>query len=75
MASSRTGFSLQANSAYVLWIAAFNVTFIMLYLMVDEAFKPKTSGPSLSAPSIFLAINKNGLVVFLVVSPHRILQG
>ena len=61
----------QANLPYVLWIAAFNTSFIFLYLFIHlVAFPPKREGGS---PAIFEAINRNGLVVFLVVSlysPH-----
>lgn len=72
----------QANLTYVVWVAAFNTTFLGLYLCLHLVLAaPTTAGPSAaglasssegksagsSAPAIFAAINQNGLVVFLAV--------
>lgn len=72
----------QANLTYVVWVAAFNTTFLGLYLCLHLVLAaPTTAGPSTaglasssegksagsSAPAIFAAINQNGLVVFLAV--------
>ena len=69
---------MQANLPYVLWITAFNTSFLFLYLVVHlvatrRATLNGTRGihdpppPPVAAPAIFRAINQNGLVVFLVV--------
>ncbi|GAA6022105.1 hypothetical protein JCM11491_002111 [Sporobolomyces phaffii] len=73
---------LAANLPYVLWIAAFNTSFIFLYLLVHLAAtnsffessrhrpRPIAAPPPspLESPMIFEAINRNGLVVFLVAN-------
>jgi phosphatidylinositol glycan class W len=63
----------QANLPYVVWVAAFNTTFLGLYLILHLVLDPsggEEEGEA-KAPAIFEAINRNGLVVFLVVSPSR----
>lgn len=57
----------QANLPYVIWIAAFNTTFLFVYLLVNmwAASSPLTRATG--APAIFDSFNRNGLVVFLVV--------
>ncbi|KAL8291730.1 hypothetical protein RQP46_001988 [Phenoliferia psychrophenolica] len=71
-----------ANLAYVVWVAAFNASFLFGYLVVNMwASDPSSSStsdlranpsappsPSNSAPAIFDAINRNSLVVFLVAN-------
>ncbi|BGP53548.1 hypothetical protein JCM8202_001502 [Rhodotorula sphaerocarpa] len=72
-----------ANLTYVVWVAAFNTTFLGLYLCLHLVLAaPITTGPSAaglasssegksagsSAPAIFAAINQNGLVVFLAAN-------
>ncbi|GAA5847976.1 hypothetical protein JCM3766R1_005927 [Sporobolomyces carnicolor] len=68
-----------ANLPYVLWITAFNTSFLFLYLVVHlvatrRATLNGTRGihdpppPPVAAPTIFRAINQNGLVVFLVAN-------
>ncbi|GAA5823039.1 hypothetical protein JCM10212_004226 [Sporobolomyces blumeae] len=100
-----------ANLTYVLWVVAFNTTFLFLYLVIDLVANRGSSSPSnskhhrpfppfdsatssssspnpaipsssstrigldssfvdepLGAPALFEAINKNGLVVFLVAN-------
>ncbi|KAJ4482321.1 GWT1-domain-containing protein [Lentinula aciculospora] len=68
------------NISYIFWICAYNVSFILAYLLLDMLFFPsslnkskkKTDPPSLpptSIPAPLLdAVNKNGLVVFLVAN-------
>ncbi|GAA5887864.1 hypothetical protein JCM16303_007363 [Sporobolomyces ruberrimus] len=70
-----------ANLPYVLWITAFNTSFLFLYLLVHLAATtqffssssnshPIATAPAspLRAPMIFEAINRNGLVVFLAAN-------
>lgn len=69
----------QANAAYVLWTAAFNCSFLVLYLGVhhwassssSQSRGTDTAGGQvplpLEPPRLFEAVNRNGLVVFLVV--------
>jgi phosphatidylinositol glycan class W len=58
----------QANLPYVLWIAAFNTSFLCAYLILNTwASNVSPKGKS-NAPVIFEMINKNGLIVFLIVS-------
>ncbi|GAA5836434.1 hypothetical protein JCM11251_007078 [Rhodosporidiobolus azoricus] len=68
-----------ANLPYVLWITAFNTSFIFLYLAVHlvvaaSASSASSSSPTAAArsataaPAIFEAINRNGLVVFLAAN-------
>lgn len=57
----------QANLPYVIWIAAFNTSFLLAYLLIHTW--ASTTYKRSSAPAIFEAINRNGLVVFLVVRP------
>jgi len=58
----------QANLPYVIWIAAFNTSFIFLYLIIHTWASSKPLARAVGAPAIFDAFNRNGLVVFLVVS-------
>lgn len=63
-----------ANLPYVLWIAAFNVSFLSCYLAIDLLAKTNLLRRRLgnaqppAAPAVFDAINRNGLVVFLVAN-------
>ncbi|GAA5909839.1 hypothetical protein JCM8208_000965 [Rhodotorula glutinis] len=79
-----------ANAPYVLWTAAFNTSFLVLYLAVHHldsstvarasaasslspsaaarASSPPRDGAVLPPPRLFVAINKNGLAVFLVAN-------
>lgn len=57
---------LQANTSYVLWVAAFNVSFLCLNLAVE--LLGKKQGLSQAEPAIFDALNCNSLAIFLLVS-------
>ncbi|GAA5954654.1 hypothetical protein JCM8115_004652 [Rhodotorula mucilaginosa] len=62
--------SAAANLPYVIWVAAFNTTFLGLYLILHLVLDPsggEEEGEA-KAPAIFEAINRNGLVVFLVAN-------
>lgn len=77
---ARLTFRAQANLAYVVWVVAFNASFLFGYLLVNmwtsngartETSPPTPGGllsPAASAPAIFDAVNRNSLVVFLIVS-------
>jgi glucosaminylphosphatidylinositol acyltransferase len=75
------------NLPYILWVAAFNTTFIFGYLFLDIFFFPSSlSNPEVSPdnsnilrdqhsppltgnpPALLEAINRNGLVLFILVS-------
>jgi len=68
------------NLSYILWVCAYNVTFILAYLLLEMAFFPgpsfskrkKTNQPLPTAGAIphplLNAINKNGLAVFLLAN-------
>ncbi|KAH8930066.1 GWT1-domain-containing protein [Atractiella rhizophila] len=67
-----------ANVSYVLWITAFNVSFILCYLLVEIAVKSflldsevklrGTEETSLLVPNLFESINLHGLWVFLIAN-------
>lgn len=78
----------KVNMPYIFWVAAFNTTFILGYLVLDLLFFPSKSVYSPTSklkvpgamtgqvgaqaeqerpPSLLEAINRNGLVLFLVV--------
>ncbi len=64
-----------ANSAYVVWVGAFNVGFLSCYQLVGLVARRWVAQGARwevpEAPAIFEAINRNGLLVFLVVSASR----
>ena len=75
----------KANMSYVLWVSAYNTSFILFYLLVDMAYgtysqEAMTSSklsstsrvPGRSASVLLEAINTNGLVLFLVVSGYSV---
>jgi phosphatidylinositol glycan class W len=74
----------QANLGYVFWTVAFNVTYLLAYLVVDLVYFSSTNGSAFSsssaadgshavqnsvrgAPSLFEAVNRHGLAIFLFV--------
>ena len=61
-----------ANLPYVLWVASFNTLQLAAFYIVERFFfggeKPEEERYEESVPVVFEALNKNGLVVFLVVS-------
>jgi phosphatidylinositol glycan class W len=59
---------IQANLPYVLWIVAYNTTFLIGYLFIQILFFPSPNTPYDDAvPWVLEAINRNGLAIFLVV--------
>lgn len=57
-----------ANLPYVLWIAAFNTSFLFAYLALQTSVSQSKAGSGAGAPALFEAVNKNGLAVFLVAN-------
>ena len=57
----------QANLPYILWIAAYNTTFLLGYLIIELALF-STPTPRHAVPLLLDAINQNGLVVFIVAN-------
>lgn len=57
---------LQANTSYVLWVTAFNVSFLCLNLAVE--LLGNKQGIQQAGPAIFQALNRNSLAIFLLVS-------
>ncbi|KAL5478411.1 GWT1_1 [Sanghuangporus weigelae] len=54
-----------ANLPYVIWVAAYNTSLVLLYLLLDKlSVSRKTS----STPSLLEAINLNGLALFLLAN-------
>lgn len=51
-----------ANVSYVLWVVAYNTFFLLGYLLLSP------NKPSIPAPPLLEALNKNGLAVFLVAN-------
>ncbi|TXT11139.1 hypothetical protein VHUM_01890 [Vanrija humicola] len=56
-----------ANLPYVVWTAAYNTTALALYLAIELWFFPPSSDAP-PCPPLLDAINRNGLVVFLVAN-------
>lgn len=57
----------QANLPYVLWVAAYNSTFLLGYLLVESlVLPPHPASPA--CPALLEAINANGLPVFLAAN-------
>lgn len=57
---------MQANTSYVLWVTAFNVSFLFLNLALE--LLSRNQGLNQAGPAIFDALNRNSLAVFLLVS-------
>ncbi|KAG1802678.1 GWT1-domain-containing protein [Suillus plorans] len=80
LAFVRLGFEVSrrmANISYVLWVAAYNTSFILGYILLDMVIRDPTDpsgewllieekGPKSSAPALLEAINRNGLMLFLL---------
>ncbi|KAI9462017.1 GWT1-domain-containing protein [Lactarius psammicola] len=58
------------NLPYVLWVAAYNTTFLLGYLLLDLAFFPTPLAKStpMPAPPLLEAVNRNALAVFLLAN-------
>ncbi|KAG7448680.1 GWT1-domain-containing protein [Guyanagaster necrorhizus] len=70
------------NLSYILWVAAYNTSFILAYLLMDLYFYPSPSKSNSPQPSgeevlpsrvavsapLFEAVNKNGLLLFLLAN-------
>jgi phosphatidylinositol glycan class W len=57
----------QANLPYVLWVAAFNSTFLLGYLIIETLVVPPHP-VSTPCPPLLEAINKNSLPLFLAAN-------
>lgn len=60
-----------ANISYVLWVAAHNTTQILAVFLVERTFfggMREKEAYKLAAPRVLEAFNRNGLVLFLLVS-------
>ncbi|KAK4049760.1 Glucosaminyl phosphatidylinositol (GlcN-PI) nositol acylation protein [Microbotryomycetes sp. JL221] len=57
-----------ANLPYVIWTAAFNCSFLFLYLSIHLWATKAPMTRSVQAPALFEAINRNSLVVFLIAN-------
>ncbi|ORX40674.1 GWT1-domain-containing protein [Kockovaella imperatae] len=56
-----------ANSAYVLWVAGYNTLFLLGYLLL-EIYLLEIPVPPHAVPPLLDAINRNGLMVFLIAN-------
>ncbi|KAH9015069.1 GWT1-domain-containing protein [Lactarius hengduanensis] len=60
------------NLPYIMWVAAYNTTFLLCYMLLDLAFFPtplaKSTYSPVSAPPLLEAINQNSLAVFLLAN-------
>lgn len=60
-----------ANAPYVFWVAAYNTTFLLGYLLLTHIIPSSISSqtsPSILVPRLLDAMNKNGLAVFLAAN-------
>ncbi|ODN81579.1 GPI-anchored wall transfer protein 1 [Cryptococcus amylolentus CBS 6039] len=61
-----------ANTPYVLWVAAYNTSFLLGYLLLSHFLPTQPTSSSSSSPSsvppLLEAMNKNSLVIFLVAN-------
>lgn len=64
--ANQTELKQKANAPYVIWTAAFNATFLLGYYLIERHAFP-THGRKV--PALLESINKNGLVIFLIVRP------
>lgn len=51
-----------ANASYVMWVVSYNSSMLLAYYWINAAF------PNASTSPILLAINKNGLAIFLLAN-------
>ena len=58
-------YSLQVNLSYILWVAAFNVSFFLIYLILLDTVNINATD---NTPPLLAAMNRQGLVVFLLVN-------
>jgi phosphatidylinositol glycan class W len=58
----------QANLPYVLWVGAFNLSFLLGYVGVHMTLVHGRVPEASHTPPLFAALNEHGLVVFLLVS-------
>jgi phosphatidylinositol glycan class W len=56
---------VQASLSYILWVAAYNTTFLFGYLVIEICLFSPTGSP---VPPLLEAINANGLAVFLAAN-------
>ncbi|KAH9173899.1 GWT1-domain-containing protein [Lactarius sanguifluus] len=60
------------NLPYIMWVAAYNTTFLLCYMLLDLVFFPTPLAMStyspISAPPLLEAINRNSLAVFLLAN-------
>ncbi|OXC70663.1 GPI-anchored wall transfer protein 1 [Cryptococcus neoformans] len=60
-----------ANAPYVFWVAAYNTTFLLGYLLLTHIVPSPTSSqtsPSILVPPLLDAMNRNSLAVFLAAN-------
>ncbi|TIA95258.1 hypothetical protein E3P77_03301 [Wallemia ichthyophaga] len=57
-----------ANLPYVLWTAAFNTTFLTLFVLIDLVHFKTPARQSLAVPGMMGAINSNALALFLIAN-------
>ncbi|KAL9709210.1 Glucosaminyl phosphatidylinositol (GlcN-PI) nositol acylation protein [Leucoagaricus gongylophorus] len=58
-------YSLQVNLSYILWVAAFNVSFFLIYLILLDTVNINATD---NTPPLLAAMNRQGLVVFLLAN-------
>jgi glucosaminylphosphatidylinositol acyltransferase len=58
-----------ANLPYVLWVIAYNTTFLLGYLLIQILFFGLNTPHVEAVPYTLEAINRNGLALFLLVYP------
>ena len=56
-----------ANLSYVLWVIAYNTTFLLGYLLIQMLFFGLNTPHVDAVPYTLEAINRNGLALFLLV--------
>ncbi|KAI5453140.1 Glucosaminyl phosphatidylinositol (GlcN-PI) nositol acylation protein [Naganishia albida] len=67
----QTGFTVSrrlTNAPYVVWTTAFNTTFLLGYHAIERAGFPRSLSAGRKVPALLDAVNKNGLVFFLLAN-------